>query len=354
MKTPLKHGLVIASLSSALLAGCMSTTKVSNPIEIITNDNYIVNIPDAEFVPSKAELMGGKMAVVVLPVKIDSNATFETGAVRQISSELESGLITAGADIVDRNLASKLGDEILAYEATGQFSGAGIDVADVAILPAIHNVDIAKRFSAARNWTDDDGDRHYTPPSCFYEATVSGNVKFFELPDLNETEALTFKGTASNTMSINNSSCPVSQDLAYSLASQASGNGVYNILPEIQQNFSQSGFVIEYRKRDNEHLVNINLGSNHKLKPGQKIKFARKVSRYNRLTEKTKISTLPYNFTGVVSDLIEPDNAWVIVDEEAETQLKYGDIAKTYFEQTIWDSMTKGGNIMDNLKNSFN
>lgn len=353
MKAILKHGVIATAVSTVMLSGCMNTTKVENKVDVITNSQYIVNIPESEFMPTPAEMRGKQKTVVVLPVKIDSSANFETGAVRQISSELETGLITAGVEIVDRSLAAKLGDEILAYEATGQFSGAGIDVADVAILPAIHNVGIAKSFTPASNYTDDDGKRHYTPAKCDYEATVTGNLKFFELPELSETEAINLKGTASTSLSISNSSCPVSQDMAYSLASQASGNGVFNILPQIQQNFSQSGYVLEYRKRGDVHLVNISLGSMNKLKEGQKIKFETKVSRFNRATGKNVMSTYPYDFEGVVSDIIEADNAWVIVDEEAEAQLKMGDIAKTHFEQTFWDVMSKGGNIADNIKNSF-
>lgn len=354
MKILCKSGITLAAVSTLLLAGCMSTTVVENKVDIITNNQYVVSIPESEFMPSVAELQGQGKSVVVLPVKIDTNANFESGAVRQVSSELETGLINAGAEIVDRSLAQKLGDEISAYEATGQFSGAGIDVADVAILPAIHNVAISKSFNPASSWVDDDGKRHISAASCNYEATVTGTVKFFELPDLSETQALNLKGTASSSLAMNNSSCPISQDIAYSLASQASGNGVFNILPEIQQNFSQSGYVLEYRKRDSLHLVNISLGTNHKLREGQKIVFATKTSRVNRVTNKQSVSTFTYDFQGVVSDIIEADNAWVIVDEEAEMELKMGDVAKTHFEQSFWDAMTKGGNMVDNIKNSFN
>lgn len=353
MKAILKHGIIATAVTTSILSGCMSTTKVENKVDVVTNSQYIVEMPESEFMPSQAELVGEQRSVVVLPVKIDSNADFETGAVRQVSSELENGLITAGVEIVDRSLAAKLGDEILAYEATGQFSGAGIDVADVAILPAIHNVGIAKSFTPASNYVNKDGKRIYTPAKCSYEATVTGNVKLFELPELTETEAFNMRGTASTALSINNSSCPVSQDIAYSLASQASGNSVYNILSDIQKNFSKSGYVMQYRKRDDLHLVNITLGTGQKLKEGQKIIFATKLSQPDYTTGENVISTVVYDFTGVVSDMIDSGSAWVIVDEEAEGRLKKGDIAKTDFEKSLWDDMTKSGNLVDNLKNSF-
>ncbi|GGF64690.1 hypothetical protein [Alteromonas lipolytica] len=338
----------------------MNTTKVENKVDVITNPSYIVNLPESQFMPSKAELMGGQKSVVVLPVKIDSNANFETGAVREISSELENGLNDAGAEIVDRSLASKLGDEILAYEATGQFSGAGIDVADTAILPTIHNVAISKSFSPASSYTDDDGKKHYTPAKCSYEAVVTGNLKLYQLPELTQTEALNFKGDASSSLSINNSSCPISQDMAYSLASQASGNGVYNILPEVQKNFSQTGYVMEYRKRGDLHLVNITLGTSQKLREGQKIKFATMHAKADHTTGKSTLMALDYDFEGVVSDMIDANSAWVIIDEEAEGQLKKGDVAKTFFEQSFMDQMMRAGStgsstgLMKSLKNSFN
>ena len=113
MKAILKHGVIATAVSTILLGGCMNTTKVENKVDVITNSQYIVSMPESQFMPTPAELTGEQKSVVVLPVKIDSNATFETGAVRQVSSELENGLITAGVEIVDRSLATKLGDEII-------------------------------------------------------------------------------------------------------------------------------------------------------------------------------------------------------------------------------------------------
>lgn len=121
-----------------------------------------------------------------------------------------------GVDIVDCNLVSKLGDEILVYEVIGQFLGVGIDVVDVVILFVIYNVDIVKCFLVVCNWIDDDGDCYYILLSCFYEVMVLGNVKFFELFDFNEIEVLIFKGIVLNIMLINNLFCLVSQDLVYS------------------------------------------------------------------------------------------------------------------------------------------
>ena len=59
-----------------------------------------------------------------------------------------------------------------------------------------------------------------------------------------------------------------------------------------------------------------------KLREGQQIVFATKVSRFNRAMNKDKISSYTYDFKGVVSDIIDSDNAWVIVDEEALDPVK--------------------------------
>lgn len=333
MTAILRKGIVIAALSGISLTGCMSTgTKVSNPVDIITNDAYLVNIPDAQIMPTKSELQGAKARVVVLPVRVAKSSNYETGAEREISSKIENGLLDAGVDIVDRSLAGKLGDEIIAYEATGQYSGAGIDVADVAILPSINNVQINANFTPAQTYTND-GKTYTNPAQCTYRSEVSGNVKLYKLPDLASLDGITLNGLTTQNSQSNNSNCPISTAVASSLAAEATDMAVFDIMHQIKKHFGQSGYVIEYRKRGDDHLVNINLGSNQGIKPGQKIQFAHKIERTNRISGAKTISVIPYEFIGTVSDLIDPDSSWVIVDLQAETKLKFGDVARSFYEE---------------------
>ncbi len=350
MRNPLFTLSMIASVTAFGLIGC-SSTSVENPVDIITNDSYLVNIPDAEFLPSKAELQGKRLRVVVLPVKVEQGANFEKGAVREISSQIEKSLLTAGVEIVDRSLVGKLGDEIIAYEATGQFSGAGIDVADIAILPSVNNVSLSSSFSQARSWTDDDGKVYRTPSQCTYNGELMGSIKVYKMPELSVLDGIPLTGTASNNSATSNSNCPISTASAAGLAAKAAEAGVFDIEHQIQTHFQQKGFIIEYRKRGNEHLVNINLGASQGIKPGQKIQFARKIERYNRMTEQKSMTVVPYDFIGVVSDLIEADNAWVIVDAEAEAQVKFGDIARTYYEEKGFFDKVMQNDLVQSLTN---
>jgi hypothetical protein len=349
MKSLFKAGSAAMVVGSLSLAGCMSTTAVEDADDIIINSNYIVNIPDAEFIPSKEQLQSTEVLVVVLPVKSSQTSGFEVGAVPQLTASIEDGLNQAGIEIIDRSLAGSLADELYAYEASGEYNGSGINVADYAIMPAVGNVEIRKSHSAARTWKKD-GKMYSSPATCTFRATMTGSIKLYQMPEMSNIDSLSLNGTSSQSYDSNNSSCPMSNDLIYAIGSAATEDAVYAQTANLQSHFSKAGYVLEYRKKDDFHMVNISLGSNNKIKPGQKIKFSTKTQRTNRVTGKTSISEIPYSFSGIVSDLIEADNSWVIIEEEAETKVKFGDLARTHYEKSFMDGVMKKSGLSNFTK----
>lgn len=342
------NAITLGAVLSVILSGCGSTTEVNDAVGIITNDQYVVNLDKAEVMPSKSALQGKRLKVVVLPTRNNSQAKFESGAVRELSSKVENGLISAGVEIVDRRLAGRLTDEIEAYEATGNFAGGGISVADIAILPSINNVQVSGSYSEAHTYYKD-GKAYTNPASCNFTSAVSGNVKLYKLPELGLIDGITLEGTYKNSGVSGSRSCPINTGLASSLASSAAEDAINSALFAIQSHMSGRGYVIEYRKREDEHLVLITAGSSSGIKPGQNIQFIRQVERVHPMTGKKEIMEVPYSIEATVSDLVEASSAWVIVDEEAELQLKFGDVAKQLFaEKSILEDM------MGNLKKNFN
>ncbi|MDN4502149.1 hypothetical protein QX776_07030 [Alteromonadaceae bacterium BrNp21-10] len=340
--------ITLSALVMLATTGCVSTTKVENPVDIISNDNYIVQLQDTEIMPSKSELQGNRSRVVVLPVRNNTKETFESGAIREMSSLIENSLLGAGVEIVDRALASSLGDEIVAYEATGKFSGGGVTVADIAILPSIHNVNVSSSFTPKSTYTKD-GKTKTIPSSCSFKGDISGNVKIYQLPELSVIDGHAINGSYSNSDISNDSRCQFSKEYAATLASKATAEGVGDVINKVKNHFRQKGYVVEYRKRDDDHLVQISIGSERGLKVGQKIQFTRTLKRTNRLTNETTISVIPYDFEGTVSELLEPTNAWIIVDEKAQGQLKFGDGARQFFrDATILEA---AGGFVGNLVN---
>ncbi|MBC3766582.1 hypothetical protein [Neptunicella marina] len=338
-----QYQLAMGGLFSALLlAGCQST-KIEDAPSIIANDQYLINIPDADIRPTKEQIASqSTKKVVVLPVQFKSDSASDKSAVREMSAMIEAGLNAAGATTVDRSLAGKLADEIMAYEATGRFGGSGVDVADYAILPKVNNVVVTSSFTPQRTYKDD-GETKVIPSSCKYSGEVSGGVTVYKLPNLKSMKAVSINGSFSDTDQSMDRRCTLQPGQSAQLASLATKDGVEDVLHQVQTIFKQQGFVIEYRRRDDTHLVQISLGSNQGIAEGQEIEFFTKIKRTDRLTGKETISVLPYEFKGKVSELVEPNRAWVLVDKQAEKKLKFGDIAEQYFKplsatDKIWNS----------------
>jgi hypothetical protein len=329
---------IAATLITVLGSGCNSTT-VENASTTFVDDQFLVDIPDATIMPSDAALKGKRIRVVVLDTKTNSTANFEKGAIRGLSAKLENGLINAGVEIIDRSLAGKLGDEITVYETTGKFSGAGLNVADIAIFPSVSNVQVSSGYTQSKSGTND-GERYTIPAKCTYNGTVSGNVKLYRLPDLELVEGITLEGKYNSSGAVGSRSCPISSTLASSLASSAIADAIDESINLVQSHMAGSSYVIEYRKRDNDHYALISMGSSSGLKKGQKIKFVKKVKTKQTRLRKSKVVEIPYGFSGTVSNVIEADSAWIIVDEAAEAELKFGDVAKKLFEeQSILDKI---------------
>lgn len=341
-----KKRLLLASISAlamTTLAGCMATNIVDNSVDLITNPSYIVPLAKSDHMPSKEELAGRRSRVVVLPVKFSGDASFQTSAIKEISALIENGLLQAPVEIVDRNLASKLGDEILAHEMTGRYAGGDLNVADIAIMAVVNNVSIGGAFTGTTTYTDD-GTTKYIPSYCTYTAKLTGNVRVYQMPDLSILDTFPLEGMQSSNQNSNDSNCRVSTAQSAGVATMASTIAVDNVLHNIQNMFSGSAYVVEYRKRLEEHYVLVSMGSNQSIKPGMKVQFYRKVEITSPMTGEKTISELPYDFSGTVLEgLVEAGSAWVRVPEEAETQIRMGDIAKVHFEEMgFWEKATKG------------
>lgn len=341
-----KKRLLIGSLSAlavTTLSGCIATNKVENSVDLITNPSYIVPMAKSEHMPSKEELAGRRSRVVVLPVKFSGDTSYQTNAIKELSALIENGLLRAPVELVDRKLANKLGDEIVAYEATGRYAGGDLNVADIAIMTVVNNVSIGGAFTGTTTYTDD-GVTKYIPSYCTYTAKLTGNVRIYQMPDLSILDTFPLEGMQSSNQNSNDSNCRVSTAQSNGVATMASATAVDNVLHNIQNIFSGSAYVVEYRKRLEEHYVMVSMGSNQSIKPGMKVQFYRKVEITHPMTGDKTISELPYDFSGTVLEgLVEAGSAWVKLPEEAETQIRMGDIAKVHFEEMgFWEKATKG------------
>lgn len=328
MKIKLGFMLSAAAIS---VAGCMSTSTVKDATVILSCNTCTVDLPKAAIQPTIAEMQGERAKVVVLPIINESSQSFESGAARGLLAKMDSALNSVGVDTLDRKLANRLGDEIVAYEQSGEFSGAGINLAGFAIQPKITNVQLGGKYSAPK-YVEKDGKSVYVAASCNYSGEVMGSVKVYKLPDLTIVDQINIDGNASQSTETKGSNCPIGQSTATALVSSAAQDGIFPTLPDVQKHFVQNAYVIGYRKMDDQHIVQISMGSNQGLKEGQTIEFVRQQKDTNPITGQVTITQIPFEFEGTVTQINQGDMAWINVDDEAEGLLQFGDIAHQKFE----------------------
>lgn len=330
MSIPVKIYVVPATLALISVIGCSNGTKIERGYPLTSIDNYRVNMPDAEIMPSLAELKGLSKSFAIFPLKVDSRLKVGSGVARQFSTELQNALHLAGFETVESGTGTIMANDSKIGKNAGELTGAGNDSADAAIMPTLQDFRLVRTFSPASESSDDDGQRLSFPASCRYEVTVTGKVTIFDFSETTKTESVTQQGEATTSMVSNDEACPLNEEDAVNLTSRAIKNTVQFIMPTIQQKFSQPGYVMEYRKRGDLHLVKITLGKEQDLNVGQKIYFATRLPMANYSGGEPYIKTYRYDFQGVVSDMINDNSAWVEVDREAEVQLKRGDLAKIH------------------------
>ncbi|GGF60977.1 hypothetical protein [Alteromonas lipolytica] len=329
MGMPLRMSLAAAIFTVSVIFGCSTTTISEKSPGVFSVVSYQVNIPMAEVQPSLTELQGKQKSLIVLPVTTGTNAGINTNLIHHFLLQLDKSLREADLKVVDSDRVTKLLDDIEDAKATDKHPGPIIDVADAAILPTLQTVSLSQTFSPAANSTVDGLPQH-SSASCRFHAAVTGKVTIYDLSTFKIIATLILEGTETTTLATSNEKCPLGEDDTFNLTSQAANNAIGLVMPEVQHIFSQPGYVLDYRKKGDIHLVKISLGTKQKLKAGQKIDFARRFLKRNYLGGELIIDTVQYDFQGIVSDMIDTDIAWVEVHREAETQLMIGDQAKVH------------------------
>lgn len=331
-----KNGLktiVLSALITTTLGGCQSTTGQQDIATMSVNQQYKRTLPKAAVFPNKEQINGKTPRVVLLASETDIKLAKKAQLGSTVFSALENILQKAGLDLVSRTIGSKVKNELITYEASGQYQSSGLDVADVAILPTITKAIFSRDFSKARTWEDKKGKSHTIEASCRYIAEVSGFYKTYTLPKLSLKHNIKMAAQASFSRDNSSSYCPLSDVQMHGLVSQAAENAVRSSRARIQNAFAPKAYVMEYRAMNKNHIILISMGKNRQLKRGQSIRFIRQVKNVNDLTGESRIDELVIG-EGNVTSSIQSDVAWVDTDEKTARKLKLGDIASIVFERS--------------------
>jgi len=330
MEQIMKKTLIAVGISTAvLLSGCVST-------EITSPSTYSkVNMQAADIMPSKEEIKGAKLKVVIFNpddtgIKLAKNAKLG----HSIANTIEQYASKSGVEIVDRNLANKLKQEIELAEMKGKHEYQGPNIADYAITGTVSAVNVGATFSEASSWIDKKGKKHITPASCRYSASVTANLRIYKLPALNFSKAITIDDNVGTSSETRNSSCSFSQASAESLARQAAVAAVKDARTDFQNHFSAKAYVLEQRKKDGENIFKLSRGNDMGFVSQAEVHFYHLEASKNPLSG--EMGTEEYRIaTGTVSNQVGTNFAWVVIDDEKQAEkIKLGDYVKVEFSKS--------------------
>lgn len=332
---------------SLIMVGCKST--INNKLDFQTNPNYQRPLAKAQIMPTSEQLAGKATRVIVIPTETTNILAKKSQSVSALNDALDNILQKAGLELIDRTMADKVKDELIAYENTGQYSEASIDVADIAIWTNIASASFSHSFSEGYEGKNIfTGKKMWVDPSCTFKAKIKGTAKSFKLPNLKLNTQVALDGVATISRDTRGSSCRLPTVEIYGLINEAAATAVRNYRTTIQNAFAPKAYVLEYRIVNNKHYVQISLGTNRQLSHGDEIKFVRQVEKTHALTQETSINEFTIG-EGEVTDIIQHKSSWVEVKQAVAQQLNIGDIAIVHYSKSLFEHVRFVGQTLNNI-----
>lgn len=314
---------LLTGLCSALvllLGGCASA--------VVDLSGYReVPMASADVMPSPEQVQARRTKVVVL--EVDDRAVRsrmgDAGALKQ--RKLEDVLTEGGVEIIDRQLAGTLRQEIALAESRGdgQSSYTGPEVAQFAIRGFINDVGASSNYNAPSQFCDKKGKCTYVPASCNYSGTASGALRVYELPSLRLINTFNLKGNATSST---DGGCYSSPGQLAGVARAALEDAVHDSRFDLHNFFAPKGYVSEKRIQDKKAVFKVLMGRQNGLKPEDPVVFYTVQQSENRLTRKVERTEIQVA-TGVVSNMVGEDFAWVIPNASDKPEaIRLGDYVR--------------------------
>ena len=312
--------------------------------------------PKTSFMPSQDDLNGRLPKVVVFSLDENSNQTAsKAGLGTSIANNIENVLAKNKlAQIVDRNAADKLQQEIALAEINKSGSYKGPQIAEYAISAAIGNASFNSKYSAGGTFLNPKTGTIVTvPPKYKYNSLAVGNIKIYELPSLNVLQAIEFNGRAGRTEDARNNGGVnfggisiggeqvAGTDRDDGLVRKAGEDAIDNIKAEIQNIFAKQGYIMEKRIFKKKSIFKINLGSSDGIAQGDKFEIIGQFENQNSINNQVEVEKRIIA-TGKISDIIDPKNAWIIIDDsENNDKIRLGDAVKIKYKKNKIDKIAK-------------
>lgn len=303
----IRRTLALSSITIGLMmSGCSSITVDPSSLR---NE---MQLPLSASNPSPAGASASK--VVIFEVDTSKSATAkqaEAGA--PVQFELDRYINEAGAELVDRNLAATLKDEVIRAEMGGAGVYTGAPVADYAIRTTITQANFGSQFKEQSSWVDKKGKYHVTPASCNYSGAVSITVDVYTVPELKRVKSILGSGSASASEDARNSNC---NGGGAALVRSASKDAVYDIQEELKEFFAPVGYVLNGYEIDGGKFI---------LKTSLTPAFGAQAGKSVYITSVTAGGDRYPMGKGKIVEPVVASGAFVLVDKELISKVSIGD-----------------------------
>jgi len=316
------------ALSGLLVLGGCASSEVS--LSEFSND---APLQSADRLPSEADLNRQGRAKVVVFEAEDSNLdrARRAQAATTLTRAVEEMLGANGAEVIDRSIATKLGQELQLAEVKGVGGYDGPSLANFAVKPSITLAEYASEYVAASSYTDKKGKTYTTPASYSHKANVNISLRVYEIPSLRPLKTLNGRGSNSQSTSDRGS-----QDLSVSMVRAASQNALKDVQADLLNLFAPKGYVLGKREKKGKSIFRISIGSEQGIIPGNRVVFFSERESVHPITKKVGYDKIPLA-EGTVSNLVTGGEAWVIPeDEEKSRRIRLGDQIEVIHKKSTW------------------
>ncbi len=325
------QAVVLAGLLS--LGGCV-TTGVS-----LSDYSREVELERADRLPTEADLNAQGRAKVVVFETDDGNLdkARRSQAATTLTREVEDMLGNNGAEVVDRSIAGRLGQELQLAEVKGVGNYEGPAVANYAVKPTITLADYVNEFTPASSYVGKDGKVYNNPASWNHKASINISVRIYEIPSLRQVRVLAGKGRKSRSTSDQGS-----HDLAISLLRDATQDALKDVQSGFLNQFAPKGYVLGKRQNgDKASLFRISIGSDQGITSDVPVVIYTEKESIHPITKKTRYDKIPV-VEGKVSKIVTASEAWVIPgDEDKARAVRMGDQVEVVYKDSGWTNFMR-------------
>ena len=315
---------LIALTAAMLLSGCMAT-------KVDLAKFREASLKEADIMPTKAQLERLRTKIVVFETD-DAAASHirNAGLGATLSSTVEKELAVSGAEIIDRSIANKLGDELRLAESRGTGNYQGPEVAQFAIRGKISSAEYSAKFNEATSYTDKKTGKTSTTPSSYsHAANVVGNINVYELPSLRIVSSVKISGRGN----ANDPKQGANPQTGATLLRVATESAVEDSIHELKNFFAPKGYVVEKRVDGDKSIFKILMGRDQGVKAEDKVVIYSLRRKTNALTGVESIEEMPVA-EAVVSEHVSNDESWAsLADKQAAGKIRLGDFVKVKYSE---------------------